>query len=254
MSKGRPMLTKVRDLIVPVFAIFGASNVFAAVPGVVQTTTGPIACLSPPCRSEPAHARLLMKDGIHEIDLDFGPAPYVENGTIIMVPGETLVFHFSGGTDDPGMPTFANQMAIPLPQNPQPSDSDFKNDTYTSVQRDPKTGENLYFLKTGSPFLEGGTAEEHLKGAAPNTMIVSYHQASGHPDMVLRIEHNFSRPVKYDAEIEPLLPNGLGKPEKTSTCPVMPVLSGNETWPYPLGAIRLENFRFVDTDKGFNCD
>ena len=254
MSKGRAMMMGAGNLGVLSYAVFSASAALAAVPGAVQTTTGPIACSSPPCRNEPAHARLLMTDGVHEIDINFGPAPYVDNGAIIMFPGETLVFRFPGGMDDPGIPAYANPMAMPLPQNPQPSDSDFQNDAHTGIQRDPKSGENLYFLTKGSPFLEGGTAEEHLKGAPPNTMIVSYHQASGHPDMVLRVEHNFSRPLKYDAEMEPLSPNGPGTPVKTSTCPVMPVLSGNETWPYPLGAIRLTNFRFVDTSKGFNCD
>jgi hypothetical protein len=196
----------------------------------------------------------MLKDGLHEVDLDFAPAPYVDSGTVIMFPGETLVFHFSENGESPGIPVFAGQMPLPLPQKPQPSDSDFQNDAYTSVQRDPKSGENLYFMKKGSQLLEGGTAEEHLKDEPPGTMIVSYHQVVGHPDMVLRIEHNLSRPLKYDAEMESLSANGLAAPEKTSTCPVMPRLSANETWPYPIGAIRLKNFRFVDTAKGFDCD
>jgi hypothetical protein len=200
------------------------------------------------------HARLRTSDGIHEVEINFAPAPYVADGTIIVFPGETLVFRFSGGAENPGTPVFEKQMAIPLPQNAPPSDSSFQSDAQTSVRHDPKTGENFYIIKKGSPFAEGGTAEEHLKDEPPNTMILSYHQAIGHPDMVLRVEHNFSNPLKYDAEIEPLTPSGPARPVKTSTCPVQPVLSGSETWPYPLGAIRLKNFRFIDTSKGFNCD
>jgi hypothetical protein len=152
------------------------------------------------------------------------------------------------------MPTFAEEMAMPLPQSAPPSDASFQGDAQTRVQHDPKTGENFYEIMEGSPFAEGGTAAEHLKGEPSNTLIISYHQAAGHPDMVLRVEHNFSSPLKYDAEIEALAPNGAAQPEKTSTCPVQPLLSGSETWPYPLGAIRLKNFRFIDTGKGFNCE
>ena len=60
-------------------------------------------------------------------------------------------------------------------------------------RRDPKTGENFYLIKKGSPYGEGGTAEEHLKGEPPNTMIVSYRQVAGRPDMPLRVEHNFAK-------------------------------------------------------------
>jgi hypothetical protein len=195
-----------------------------------------------------------MPDGSHEVELKFPVAPYVSDGTITVFPGETLVFRFSGGADGPGAPVFEKQMALPLPQKIAPSDESFQSDSQTRVSHDSKTGENVYFLGKGSPFFEGGTAKEHLKDEPPGTMIVSYHQAIGRPDMVLRIEHNFASPLKYDAEMERVTPNGLAAPKTTSTCPVQPVLAGNETWPYPIGPIRLKNFRFIDTSKGFNCD
>ena len=215
--------------------------------------TAPLACAASACRSETARVRLLLPDASREVEIEFPPAPYVSGGAIVMFPGETLVFRFSGNADAPGTPVFEKQMALPLPQKAPPSDQTFQSDAQTSVSHDPKTGENVYFMKEGSAFFEGGTAEEHLKGEPPGTMIVSYHQAAGHPDMVLRVEHNFPNPLKYDAEMERVTPNGPVS-EKTSTCPVQPVLAGNETWPYPIGTIRLKNFRFVDTSKGFNCD
>jgi hypothetical protein len=145
-------------------------------------------------------------------------------------------------------------MALPLPEKVTPSDQSFQGDAQTRVSHDSKTGENVYFINKASPFFEGGTAQEHLKDEPPDTVIVSYHQATGHPDMVLRVEHNFPSPVKYDAEMERVTPNGIGAPKMTSTCPVQPLLAGNETWPYPIGTIRLRNFRFIDTSKGFDCD
>lgn len=226
----------------------------AAVSNAPQPVASPLACAGSACRRGPVRARLLMPGGSHEVEINFAPAPYVAGGTIVVFPGETLVFRFSGGTGNPGAPVFEKQMALPLPQIAPPSDQSFQGDAQTSVNHDAKTGENFYVMKKGSPFAEGGTAEEHLKDEPPNTMIVSFHQTIGHPDMVLRVEHNFSSPLKYDAEMMRVTPGSLGAPVKTSTCPVQPVLAGSEIWPYPLGPIRLENFRFVDTSKGFNCD
>lgn len=249
------MMAKIVTALVPLLCgMICAASSRAAVATASPPVAPAIACPSGKCRDAPEHAKLMAPDGRHEIDVDFAPAPYVSDGAIVVFPGETLVFRFSGGDGGPGTPSFEKQMPLALPQNVPPNDASFKDDEHTRVQHDPKTGENLYIIKEGSPFAEGGTAQEHLKDEPPNTMIVSYHQVSGRADMVLRIEHNFSSPLKYDAEIEPLRSGGRASPVKTSTCPVMPVLSGTETWPYPLGAITLKNFRFLDTGKGFNCD
>jgi hypothetical protein len=231
-----------------------AAPVGADVSGPPPETAGSRACLQAPCRSAPLRANLLSNDGTTQIQLSFDPAPYVVDGAITIFPGETLVFRFSGTSESPGTPVFVKEMAIPLPQKALPSDSSFQSDTTTSVEHDPKTGENLYTIRKGSPFAEGGTAEEHLKGEPGGTLILSYHQIAGHPDMALRIEHNFEKPLKYDATIEPVSARGLGNPEHSSTCPVHPLVAGMETWPYPLGPITLRDFRFLDTSKGFDCD
>jgi len=253
MSKGRTMRTTPSRVLVLCLAVCtGPSR--AAVSNTTPLRAAPLACAGAACRNEPVHARLLMPDGIHEVKVDFSPAPYVADGAIVVFPGETLVFHFSGGAGGPGAPVFEKQMAIPLPQKVLPDDDSLPGDARVEVSRDGKTGENLYFIRKGSAYLEGGTAEEHLKGEPPDTMIVSYHQPAGHPDMILQIDHNFPQALKYDAEIMHVTANGVRAPEKTSTCPVQPVLTGRESWPYPLGAIRLMNFRFIDTSKGFNCD
>jgi len=182
-------------------------------------------------------------------------SPYVAaDGTITIYPEETLVFRAAGPPDGPLTLVFVREGVSQAPKNIPPSDASFQGDAKTTVVHDPKTGENVYGIYAGSRFIEGGTAEEHLKGEPEGTVIVSYHQAVGRPDMVLRVDHNLPGMLKYDAFMERLSPSGPTAAEATSTCPVHTVVAGQETWPYPLGAISMRNFRLLKEDAPFNCD
>jgi hypothetical protein len=224
-------------------------QVDAALAGIDDADCATLAC-------RPGGNRVTLQiDDHRSAQFTVPKSPHVtKDGAIIVYPGETWMFRFSGPQDNPGLPVFVGTSVVTQPQHAPPSDFSFKGDATTDVQHDPKTGENVYTLRKGSPFAEGGTAEEHLKGEPPGTLIVSYNQTAGHPDMVLRVEHNFPGSIKYDAAIELLSANRPGSLKPTSTCPVRSVLSGMESWPYPLGAITLRNFRFVETGTAFNCD
>jgi hypothetical protein len=198
---------------------------------------------------------LRADDNVHQYQATFDPTPYIWNGTITIYPGEALVFRFTNGTsDNPGTLVFVRAIVVATPKNAPPSDFSAKSDTTTTVQHDPKTGENLYEFSKGSPYAPEQTAEDLLKDEPPGTLIVSFGQVEGHPDMVLRVDHNLPSPLKYDATIDRLSSDGDRGFEKTTICPVQPVLAGMETWPYPLGAATLSNFHFIQTDNGFNCD
>lgn len=210
-------------------------------------------CALTQCRSSSELVFLRANDG-GQYEAVFDPVPYVWDGAITIFPGEALIFRFSGTSENPGTPTFVRVIVGITPKNVPPSDMSFQGDQNTEVQHDPKTGENVYVIKKGSQFDEGGTAEEHLKGEPPGTFILYYEQAEGRPDMVLRTEHNLPRTLKFDTTIDRLAPEGSRGSEPTSTCSVHPLLAGMETWPYPIGAITLRNFRFMPTESGFNCE
>jgi hypothetical protein len=208
---------------------------------------GSIQCRQVACRSRPAHV-ILRSDVSGDFEADFDALPYVINGRITIFPGEALVFRFSPTADEPGVPVFVRAIAAPEPVHLA---SDYPN---AEKQADPKSGENYYVLRQGSSVLDNGTAAEHLKDEPPGTMILFYNQVRDRPDMVLRIEHNLAQPLKFDTQINRLVPNRRTGMEHTSTCPAFPVLADMETWPYTIGAITLERFRFIATDGGFNCD
>jgi hypothetical protein len=233
---------------VAAFAFFGLAAADTNAPVSSSATSG--ICATTLCRTAPYRVDILAKDGANRYRITFDPQPYVVDGAITILPGETLIFHVTETADGLGIPVFVSAR---IDAAPTKLPSDFAQDPTTGVQHDPKTGENVYWLKAGSPNLEGGTAEEHLKDAPPGTLILSYHQAVGRPDMVLRLEHNLSKPLKYDALMVALTPEDAGDPTATSTCPVAPKVAGLETWPYPLGALTLRNFRFMNMSSGFNC-
>jgi len=211
-------------------------------------------CLDSACRTYQLRVKLDAGNG-GQYEAAFDPVPYVSSGVVQIFPGETLVFHFASSSDsDPGLPTFVKQeSADPISRVP-PSDNSFEGDSKTTVQHDPKSGENYYVIRPGSPFVPTETAAQHLKDEPVGTLILSYYQVAGKPDMILRIEHNFPKPLRFDTAIDRLTPNGGTGLRSTSTCPAQPNLADMETWPYPIGMIAIKNFRFVDTSAGFSCN
>jgi hypothetical protein len=196
------------------------------------------ACQAWPCRTATTEFTLREADGVHVLHARMDPAPYVENGEILIYPGETLVFHFTPTDDGPGQPEFAGLAVGAVPHHVVGDDPN------AATVRDPKTGETYTTVRTGSPLIENGTAADHLKDAPPGTMIVSLHQIDGHTDMLLSTEQNMAMAVKFDAVVSRGTPKGFTGYEHTSTCPATPLVTAVETWPYPIVAIKLSGFRF----------
>lgn len=197
---------------------------------------------------------LIARDGVNHYEAVFNATPYVQNGTITIYPGETLVFQFAVGPDGPGAPVFVREIVGPDTVKVPPSVADAKNDPTLDVQHDPKTDENVYFVKPGSIYAPSATAKDNLKDEPPGTLILSYRQVEGRPDMELRIEHNLPTSLKYDAQMDRLGQRGSTGLQSTSTCPVQSLITGLETWPYPIGVITLTNFRSIDMSNGFSCN
>ncbi|HUJ03805.1 MAG TPA: hypothetical protein VLW75_09230, partial [Rhizomicrobium sp.] len=83
----------------------------------------------------------------------------------------------------------------------------------------------------------------------PDTLVISYGQINAHtPGMILKSEHNFTRPIKFLA-VRTLLHMGYFDPYETPTCAVLPGKSRTEIWPDLMGPIMLANIRFIDLPK-----
>ena len=221
-----------------------------AVPTVAADRDSAVAgsdCAAGGCRAGGTSIDVEGSDG-QSYTIPIPRSPYVmADGSIVIYPGETLIFRFAPTQDGPGAPVFVKRMERAAPTRLL-SDS-----PGAEKYHDPKTGEDYYIARGSDGPIEGGTARDHLKDQPPGTVIVSYQQAVGRADMVLTVEHNLGGTLKYDALIERLSPSGSMGLAPTSTCPVLPVMIGTETWPYPIATITLGRFRFVQA-AGFRCE
>lgn len=224
----------------------------ADVPSVPGNAT-PTVCISASnCRHQVLHVKLHSSDhGDYEFEV--APSPYVANGILSIMPGETLVFHFDRATADaPGEPTFVKTaMANPVRAVP-PSSAVVQSTPDTRSSYDPNTGESFTAVSKGSAYAPTETAADHLKNEPEGTLIVSFYQIEGRADMALRVEHNLPKPLKFDTQMLRAVPNASGM-DKTSTCPVRPILADMETWPYPIAIIQMTNFRYADMSAGTSC-
>lgn len=205
-------------------------------------------CAQAPCRPGRVHFSLLEGDGQHGLEGDFDAAPYIHGDVITIFPGETLIFRFTPTDDGPGIPAFVGVGTSVVPHHLATDDPN------RTEQHDPATGETYFTVPAGSPLVENGTAEDHLKGQPPGTLILALHQVYGRPDMVLSIEHNLPKALKLDAAIGRARPDISKKMDPTSTCAAKPLFSASETWPYPIAAINLTNFRYIDISNGLHCE
>jgi hypothetical protein len=78
----------------------------------------------------------------------------------------------------------------------------------------------------------------------PNTVIFSYGQTEGEAGMMLTIDQNMPKQLKFDATM-----HVLGKDDydahPTSTCPIVSFGTIYESWPYPIGPMILKSPRLL---------
>jgi len=107
-------------------------------------------------------------------------------------------------------------------------------------------GETIYLT-----FDPGDSGPENLRSVisedfSANTLTFKFSQEAKLGDgvgMLLNVRNQSKRYIKYDLGMQLLDSDDL---YKTSSCPLMPELSGFESWPHPIFQLVMTNFRWVD--------
>ena len=192
-------------------------------------------CAKTACRPD---TNLDLNLGREKMTLKFARSPYVDQEKYVYVyPGEMLMFHVELAGGRPGVPVFVRTMQPVTGDVAKLSDQERE-----SFSRDPDNAPAM--LQALADSKADMFMTDRLKSAPPGTLYVHYRQIPAGPGMVLDIGHNLGSLLKYDATIS--IPGRGGfRFEHSSTCALQSGLGVFETWPYALGPIMLENFRFL---------
>jgi hypothetical protein len=175
-------------------------------------------------------------------------SPYVlDDGGILIFPGETLMFQLAVDGEKLGRPTFVKALAPEIPAKIATDEKVVVNPDDASLSPLPqKSGDTDYAALPPDTIVisYGDMSDFYEKGDKPDKMATE-------PGKILIVSSNLSRPFKYDATMFVIkIGKGGYAQSHTSTCTVMPHAGGSEMWPDPMGPMILENFRFVsDSDK-----
>lgn len=203
-------------------------------PDVVSPTADQPAteCAKVACRGSQSHVTIRTQDG-QDLSFSVANTPYVLDGkTILIFPGETLVFQLSGDGAEQS-PSFVRVEEPPPAVAPISKEAAGKN----FPSSDPN---ELAIRQTMADLKANGTAKDHLKDEPAGTLIVQYEQVRNGLGMSLRIEHNLAKALTVNATISVFRGSNF-RSEHSSVCTILPKLSDNEYWPYPLGAIFLSD-------------
>jgi hypothetical protein len=208
-------------------------------------STGPDECAAQPCRPQttitiPAGADSLLT---YQVDR----SPYLtDEKHIVIEPGEKLVFRFSPQNGQPGDPTFVRAEAVPPEVAPDLSDPAYDKMNKSDVNTYASAVQKAYDLRYGySP--------DRLQREEPNTFIITYRAVPGTVGMMMTVEHNLSKRLKYVA-FEMLPKEGGWTLKYTNTCSIKPNGSVIENWPIPIGGMILEKFTFLKDGEPDSCE
>jgi hypothetical protein len=202
-------------------------------------------CDFPPCR--PARQIDVPAENHSTLRYSIKPMGYLtQDHHITIEPGERLVFRFPDAGEQPGDPQFVRAEIAPAASVPDMSDK-----TYDKLD---KSDAGTFALAAQTEAIKAnGTAAQRLKEEPPGTLILTYRAIPGAVGMMLDIEHNLPKPIKFDAFMARPKSDGW-KLEYTTTCPVRPGIQSGENWPEPLGMIILEKFRFLADSAPVTCE
>jgi hypothetical protein len=175
------------------------------------------ACAKTTCR--PAEQRLQLRTADDAIAyVKTAKAPYVdENGNVSLYAGETIEISF-------------------------PDRNDLSHPT---------------FVRTLDKIDLEGIKGYHLDAppsdpAMPAILSLQLHQEESKPSMALVLRNETGIALKYDVTMFVPTPQGM-RATHTSTCPLLPGIMGDESWPHPIAMIMLSNFRKTDPGQ-MVCD
>ncbi len=204
-------------------------------PAQPTTTNLDALCAQIACRKG-GYEAVIRVDDKRYTTVPVSRSPYImDDGSILIFPGETIAVQFTIDKDQPGHPTMIKRFAPKL----------LANISTPSGPVADSANADLPVLKEGLPAQE--TAE-----LPPNTLVISYGQFEGQSGMVLEVEHNLPHTLKVDAIIALIKPGSYVQ-HYTSTCPIMPKMFGTESWPEPLGPLIIRNVRFLPDSNQISC-
>lgn len=197
-------------------------------------------CQSAACRIGGRIAVMKWKEG--DFGVEIGRSPYIQpDGSILIYPGETLMFRAEVEGDKIASIRFVAAYAAELPVGYIERDGDGVKDV---------PGPDLPMLPdTSDP-------RERLASFPPGTILVSFGQFADRDDMpgvVMTTQHNLPKMLKLDAFMAVPKRDGL-EDHPTSTCPIMPKVRSIEHWPHPIAFIVLKNLRFLPDGADMVCD
>jgi hypothetical protein len=190
-------------------------------------------CANTACRTG-GYEAVVGVDADHFTMIPVTHSPYIlDDGSILIFPGESIAVQFSMDGDKLGPPISAKRYAPHLPA------LIVKSGGAPEINAD----------DAALPLINGKTPADEVSSLPPNTLLVSYGQFKprGQAGMNLTVESNLAVTIKLDAIVAEIS-SGAYHQHYTSTCPIMPKLAGYEMWPNALGPIILRNFRVQPTD------
>lgn len=195
-------------------------------------------CAERTCRAG-GYDAVIGVDADHYTQIPVTHSPYIlDDGSVLVFPGETVAVQFSVDGDKLGPPISARRYAAHLP---------------VLIERSggaPMTNPEDATL----PIVNAKLPADEVANLLPNTLLVSYGQSKekGATGMRLIVEHNLPQTIKLDAIVAEIS-SGSYHQHYTSTCPIMPKMWGDEMWPNALGPLILRKFRFQPTSESFSC-
>ena len=183
-------------------------------------------CAKTACR-EGGFNLAIAVDKDHYTTIPVTHSPYVlPDGSILIFPGETLVFELPMEEEKIGIPKFVAEY---LPERP--------------AERDPQ-----------APSVTPRDLPKLDKTQLPaNSFVLSYGPMGREPGMNLDMWQNSPKTVKVDAVMS-VIRRDKYIHARTSTCPLMPKIIGFEMWQDPMGPMILQNIRILPDGSGMVCD
>jgi hypothetical protein len=208
----------------------------AALMLAARAATADPECATTACRPGGFDLAIRLEDD-HYKAVTVTPTPYVMgNGTILIVPGETIAVQFTlvnGQIAGPAtfLGRFAPHLPVPIAngQAPVPNPQD-----------------------AGLPVLAGNSAAELLGQLPPNSLLLSYGQDPVLATMYLDMYSNLPRRLKLDAVMS-IFGHDSFVTGPTALCPISPMALDHEIWPDPVGPLALTNPHLLADGEKAHC-
>jgi hypothetical protein len=192
-------------------------------------------CAATACRAG-GYETVLRLDDKHFTTVPVTKSPYIlDDGSLLLFPGESLAIQFDIENDQPVRPRFVRRFAPKFPMQ---------------IEKDGKPVANP--SDNGLPAVPMDEHKVLFDTLPPNTVVLSYGQLDGKPDMMLTIDHSLPKRFKVAAVMQ--VPDGKSYDSRaTTSCPIQPHLTLFEHWPHRIGPMILKAPRLLSDTEDAAC-